>query len=108
MAKTVSQINARIVKLEEQIAKLRIEAANAPTEYVPVVGDEVTFRFGRAEKVRTLAGKVLAVVPNEKGSPTVVLQAGEGADTEIFRVLALNVIGPVGEVVVAGEECPAE
>lgn len=111
MAKTASQIAARITKLEEQVAKLRIEQANAPTEFVPEVGDEVVFKFGRAEKVRERTGKVIAIQNNEKGSPTVVILAGEGADVEVCRVLALHVVGKVGEEAgeeVAGEEAAAD
>lgn len=96
MAKTVAQINASITKHEEAIAKLRAELANAPSEYVPAIGDEVRFKFGRSDKVRELTGKVLGISPNEKGSPTVVIMSGEGVDAEVFRVLSINVF-PVGE-----------
>lgn len=91
MAKTVAQINASIAKHEAAIAKLRDELANAPSEYLPVEGEVVRFKFGRAEKVRELEGKVLGISPNEKGCPTVVILSGEGATAEVFRVLSLNV-----------------
>lgn len=110
MAKTVAQINASITKHEEAILKLRGELAAAPSEYVPEVGANVRFKFGRGEKVRELTGSVLGVQPNEKGSPTVVILSGEGATAEVCRVLAINVF-PLGEEVAeetAGDEEVAE
>ena len=109
MARNASTINALITKHEAAIVKLREELANAPSEFVPAVGDVVKFIFGRAESKRELTGTVLAVTENEKGSPTVTILTGEGADTKVVNVLSLHVKGvPVGEVEPSAEEYAVE
>lgn len=54
------------------------------------VGDDVTFKFGRAEKARNLDGKVIAVGDTEQGR-VVAVQTGEGLDVKTIKVRAADI-----------------
>lgn len=51
------------------------------------VGDDITFNFGRADRVRSITGTVQAVADTDLGRVVSVL-TGEGIDAELKRVRA--------------------
>lgn len=87
MAKTRTQITAQIAKLEERLAQLRIDLETAGDgDYIPEVGDFVSFEYGRKEK-RTLTGKVLGINDTGKGVIVTVF-VEDGAKSELCKVFA--------------------
>jgi len=87
MSKSISE---RLTAARELVAKL--EAAIKSNTIINNVaeGDEVTIRFGRAEKVRTISGKVVGLKADEDGSKTVVVL--DGTDFKTYTVPASKII----------------
>lgn len=55
------------------------------------VGDDVTFKFGRAEKARNISGKIIAIGDTEQGR-IVAVQTGEGLDVKTVKVRAADIV----------------
>lgn len=87
MSKTLTE---RLVAARELVAKL--ESAIKSNTIINNVadGDEVTIRFGRAEKVRTISGKVVGLKTDEDGGKTVVVL--DGTDFKTYTVPASKII----------------
>lgn len=98
--------------LEEKIALTRAllakyEAqANALQQINNVeVGDDITFNFGRADKVRSLTGVVQAVGDTEFGRMVAVL-SGEGINAEIKKIRAEHITENRTAAARSGEAAP--
>lgn len=75
----------------------QFQAANIDAIKVDVV---VTFEFGRAEKKRTLTGKVVAIGDDEKLGRMLAVQAGEGLDIQTYKIRAVDaqIVNPNEEI----------
>lgn len=103
---------ARVKRLEEELtdARARVDELDelaatlpesAPTTAANVkqyaVGEGVSFRFGRAEKARTLEGSIVAVKTEDGKAAQYRVAVGEGFDQELFTVFPGQIIAPVKE-----------
>ena len=89
MAKTRTQIETQIAKLEKKLAALRIELTTAGDgDYTPEVGDVVAFEYGRKDK-RAMQGKVLGVKDTGKGVIVTVF-VDDGANSELCKVFSTH------------------
>lgn len=88
----IAAIDAKIEKLQAERADLVIKAANDVTQKF-AIGDSINFKYGRAEKVRTRTGVVIAVKSQEKGADLVKVQTGTGFDTEFVTIYPANITG---------------
>ena len=103
---------ARIKRLEDELldARSRVEELDylaatlpetAPTTAANVkqyaVGEGVSFRFGRAEKARTLEGVIVAVKTEDDKASQYRVAVGEGFDQELFTVFPGQIIAPAKE-----------
>ena len=92
---------ARVKRLEDELTDARIRVdeldnlaatlpESAPTTAANVkqyaVGEGVSFRFGRAEKARTLEGSIVAVKTEDGKAVQYRVAVGEGFDQELFSV----------------------
>ena len=92
---------ARVKRLEDELLEARLRVAElddlaatlpetAPTAAANVkqyaVGDGVSFRFGRAEKARTLDGVIVAVKTEDDKAVQYRVAVGEGFDQELFTI----------------------
>jgi len=93
--------NAKVTKIEKQIADLQVKLEAAKVEAAAeaartniAVGAEVTFKAGRAETARELTGKVLASVEGPQGKVLKVLVESE---YKVYDVLSsrASVVGHV-------------
>ena len=55
------------------------------------VGDTVTFKFGRAEKARNIAGTVIATGDTPQGK-VAAISTGEGLDIKTVKVRAADIV----------------
>jgi hypothetical protein len=94
-AKLQATIDA-IAKLQAKLPELEAAAANEFDTSVVQPGVRVEVKFGRAEKVRTYIGTVIARKSQPKGGDVLRVQAGEGFDATIITVALANVIRVVG------------
>lgn len=98
---------ARVKRLEDELADARNRVAeldelaatlpeSAPTTAANVkqyaVGEGVSFRFGRAEKARTLEGSIVAVKTEDDKAAQYRVAVGEGFDQELFTVFPGQII----------------
>ena len=92
---------ARVKRLEDELADARArvneldELAATLPETAPTtagnvkqyaVGEGVSFRFGRAEKARTLDGVIVAVKTEDGKASQYRVAVGEGFDQELFSI----------------------
>jgi preprotein translocase subunit YajC len=103
----------KLAAAELLVAKYR-QQINAEKQINNVqVGDEVTFNFGRAAKLRVLAGTITAVADTDLGR-MVAIQTGEGLDVEIKKVRAADIVTNStaatrdGEAPASGDAAPFE
>lgn len=92
----IDAITARITKLETEKAALIAKAA-ADVSVKVAIGDSISFKYGRAEKVRTETGTVVARKSQDKGADLLKVQIGTGFDTEFVTIYpnAINAINAV-------------
>lgn len=103
---------ARVKRLEDELLDARLRVAElddlaatlpetAPTAAASVkqyaVGEGVSFRFGRAEKARTLEGVIVAVKTEDDKAAQYRVAVGEGFDQELFTVFPGQIIASVNE-----------
>ena len=103
---------ARVKRLEDELLDARLRVAElddlaatlpetAPTAAASVkqyaVGEGVSFRFGRAEKARTLEGVSVAVKTEDDKAAQYRVAVGEGFDQELFTVFPGQIIASVNE-----------
>lgn len=103
---------ARVKRLEDELTDARIRVdeldnlaailpESAPTTAANVkqyaVGEGVSFRFGRAEKARTLGGSIVAVKTEDGKAVQYRVAVGEGFDQELFTVFPGQIIAPAKE-----------
>lgn len=88
--------NAKIVKLQAEVAELTLRADTEIDPSLVVVGATVDVVFGRAEKKRSLTGVVLARKSQDKGPDLIRVQVGEGFEAEIVTAYVSNVTGVAG------------
>lgn len=86
-----------IAKLQAKLPELELAAANEFDTDVVVPGTKVEVRFGRAEKVRSYIGTVVARKSQPKGGDVLRVQAGEGFDATFITVSLANVVRVVGD-----------
>ena len=95
---------ARVAELDELAATL---PETAPTAAASVkqyaVGEGVSFRFGRAEKARTLEGVIVAVKTEDDKAAQYRVAVGEGFDQELFTVFPGQIIASAKEDEAANE-----
>ena len=95
---------ARVAELDELAATL---PETAPTAAASVkqyaVGEGVSFRFGRAEKARTLDGVIVAVKTEDDKAAQYRVAVGEGFDQELFTVFPGQIIASTKEDEAANE-----
>ena len=95
---------ARVAELDELAATL---PETAPTTAGNVkqyaVGEGVSFRFGRAEKARTLEGVIVAVKTEDDKAAQYRVAVGEGFDQELFTVFPGQIIASAKEDEAANE-----
>lgn len=109
---------ARVKRLEDELLDARLRVAelddlaatlpeSAPTTAANVkqyaVGEGVTFRYGRAEKARTLEGSIVAVKTEDGKAAQYRVAVGEGFDQELFTVFPGQIIASAKE-----DEAPGE
>ena len=103
---------ARVKRLEDELADARARVneldelaatlpETAPTAAASVkqyaVGEGVSFRFGRAEKARTLEGVIVAVKTEDDKAAQYRVAVGEGFDQELFTVFPGQIIASAKE-----------
>ena len=103
---------ARVKRLEDELLDARLRVAElddlaatlpetAPTAAANVkqyaVGEGVSFRFGRAEKARTLEGVIVAVKTEDDKAAQYRVAVGEGFDQELFTVFPGQIIASAKE-----------
>lgn len=103
---------ARVKRLEDELleARSRVDELDnlaatlpesAPTTAANVkqyaVGEGVSFRYGRAEKARTLEGSIVAVKTEDGKASQYRVAAGEGFDQELFTVFPGQIIASAKE-----------
>ena len=103
---------ARVKRLEDELLDARLRVAelddlaatlpeSAPTTAANVkqyaVGEGVSFRFGRAEKARTLEGVIVAVKTEDDKAAQYRVAVGEGFDQELFTVFPGQIIASAKE-----------
>lgn len=103
---------ARVKRLEDELAEARVrvneldELAATLPETAPTtsgnvkqyaVGEGVSFRFGRAEKARTLDGVIVAVKTEDDKASQYRVAVGEGFDQELFTVFPGQIIASAKE-----------
>lgn len=103
---------ARVKRLEDELLDARLRVAElddlaatlpetAPTTAASVkqyaVGEGVSFRFGRAEKARTLEGVIVAVKTEDDKAAQYRVAVGEGFEQELFTVFPGQIIAPAKE-----------
>ena len=109
---------ARVKRLEDELLDARLRVAEldelaatlpetAPTAAASVkqyaVGEGVSFRFGRAEKARTLEGSIVAVKTEDGKASQYRVAVGEGFDQELFTVFPGQIIASAKEDEAANE-----
>lgn len=109
---------ARVKRLEDELLDARLRVAElddlaatlpetAPTAAASVkqyaVGEGVSFRFGRAEKARTLEGVIVAVKTEDDKAAQYRVAVGEGFDQELFTVFPGQIIASAKEDEAANE-----
>ena len=109
---------ARVKRLEDELTDARIRVdeldnlaailpESAPTTAANVkqyaVGEGVSFRFGRAEKARTLEGVIVAVKTEDDKASQYRVAVGEGFDQELFTVFPGQIIASTKEDEAANE-----
>ena len=109
---------ARVKRLEDELADARVrvneldELAATLPETAPTtsgnvkqyaVGEGVSFRFGRAEKARTLEGVIVAVKTEDDKASQYRVAVGEGFDQELFTVFPGQIIASAKEDEAASE-----
>lgn len=109
---------ARVKRLEDELLEARLRVAElddlaatlpetAPTAAASVkqyaVGEGVSFRFGRAEKARTLEGVIVAVKTEDDKAAQYRVAVGEGFDQELFTVFPGQIIASAKEDEAANE-----
>lgn len=109
---------ARVKRLEDELADARARVneldelaatlpETAPTAAASVkqyaVGEGVSFRFGRAEKARTLQGVIVAVKTEDDKAAQYRVAVGEGFDQELFTVFPGQIIASAKEDEAANE-----
>ena len=93
--KTLEQ---KLAAAEALVAKYKAAIANEQALRDVQVGDNVTFKYGRAglgEGVRTLTGTVKAMQEIEEGTAkglNLRVEVGEGFDAELFKVHARDIV----------------
>ena len=103
---------ARVKRLEDELADARARVneldelaatlpETAPTAAASVkqyaVGEGVSFRFGRAEKARTLEGVIVAVKTEDDKAAQYRVAVGEGFEQELFTVFPGQIIASAKE-----------
>ena len=103
---------ARIKRLEDELLEARGRVSEldylaatlpetAPTTSGNVkqytLGEGVSFRFGRAEKARTLEGVVVAVKTEDDKASQYRVAVGEGFDQELFTIFPGQIIASAKE-----------
>ena len=103
---------ARVKRLEDELLDARLRVAElddlaatlpetAPTAAANVkqyaVGEGVSFRFGRAEKARTLEGVIVAVKTEDDKAAQYRVAVGEGFEQELFTVFPGQIIASAKE-----------
>lgn len=84
---------AQHAKLAALIPQLQAEADREFDPADLAEGERVKINYGRAGKVNEMEGKVLGVkIPEGKGSTFIVVQVGEGVDTEVVKVVPSQVL----------------
>ena len=109
---------ARVKRLEDELADARSrvneldELAATLPETAPTtsgnvkqyaVGEGVSFRYGRAEKARTLEGSIVAVKTEDGKAAQYRVAVGEGFDQELFTVFPGQIIASANEDEAANE-----
>jgi hypothetical protein len=96
-AKTLNEkLVAAIAYVEKLRAQIESEAIIADIQ----TGDEVTIKYGRAEKVREVQGKVVGVKHEEGKLPLVVVLSD---DFETFKVVARDILANTSKDARQGE-----
>ena len=103
---------ARVKRLEDELADARVrvneldELAATLPETAPTtsgnvkqyaVGEGVSFRYGRAEKARTMEGVIVAVKTEDDKASQYRVAVGEGFDQELFTVFPGQIIASAKE-----------
>ena len=103
---------ARVKRLEDELLEARLRVAalddlaatlpeSAPTTAANVkqytLGEGVSFRFGRADKARTLDGVIVAVKTEDDKAAQYRVAVGEGFDQELFTIFPGQIIAPAKE-----------
>ena len=111
---------ARVKRLEDELAEARVRvneldelAATLPETATTTaanvkryaVFEGVSFRFGRAEKARTLEGSIVAVKIEDGKAVQYRVAVGEGFDQKLFTVFPGQIIPSANE---ASNEAPTE
>ena len=81
----ITAIDARITKLQAKRAELIAKFA-ADVSVRVAVGDAIEFKYGRAEKVRSVVGVVVGRKSQEKGADLLRVQIGENFDTAFVTI----------------------
>lgn len=82
----IAALDAKRQKLEQQIAKLERESADAAKIEQLAPGTEVTYVYGRAANKRIKNGVVRIVGKTEKGVVQLKVETGEGFDAEFHLI----------------------
>jgi hypothetical protein len=92
--KTAKTVDEKIADLQARIAKLVASKTAAAALDNTQVGDDVDFAYGRAAKVRSLAGRVVALgeQPAIRGvSKVAVISVGEGLSLKNYKVRVADI-----------------
>jgi hypothetical protein len=84
-------LEQKIANTEALLAKYRALQNSLKQINNVQVGDEVTFKFGRAEKARDEKGSVIGIADTAQGK-VVAIQVGEGIDVAVRKVRAADIV----------------
>ena len=85
-----------VAKAQSKLDKLLLEAANRDRILNLLPGTEVSFEYGRGEKRRALAGKVVAIADDPKMGRVLAVVTGEGVDIETYKIRSSDVLFDAG------------
>lgn len=87
----IEDATAAVKAAQEKLDNLLAQKANEDKIEALAVGQTVTAKYGRGEKVRDVTGVITAIGNDEKLGKLVALTVGEGLDSSIVKVRAADV-----------------
>lgn len=94
----IATAEAKVSKLQAQLAKLDAAQTNAAAIEALAAGDEVAYVYGRALNKRVLNGRIAATKKNDKGVVQLKVEHGEGFDAEFHLIDATALLFTSEEV----------